>query len=333
MSSTLPVPCSGFVTRVCRGTLLGLLVSVVVARAGSLEADEAMQETAPEALVIQVISVNTTPGKDGVQVEARAKVVIVGRTKTNLKAGDVFALSYAAARTPPLPPGSGGPASAAVEAYADYAAYLEGGPPPFTYRPAAEGQSLTLLSKAKMFVPANSPIQPSDELKQAELIRENNRWYVKLKGTSSKLPLMATSETPPMLLGSALLGEIIFAKQLQKLGPAKDGSVPATVKSLAFWNSPTEFGPEMLLSFLVYQAGSTTAPDDPNTVLQVERALIYDPANSRPIGDALWAVRGPNGTQGLPQPVWHVSLTTLTVENPYEKTIQQISLPLAADKK
>ena len=328
MSPTLPCQLySRFVARVWRGAWVGLLASAAVARGeSSPQADAAMQAAAPEVLVIEVTSVKTTPGKDGVQVDAQAKVVSVTRTKTNLIAGDVVALSYAHPTLPPFQPGSvmpSGPAQV-VEANATYQAYLEGGPPPSAYMPVAERMSFEAILNPRTFTPADLTVY-SNDLGQAQFTRENGRWFAKLNDAGPKLPLMATGETAPTLLENTTLGEIMKVVQIKQ-------AIPPNFRAGNILVVP-DSGFGMLPSVLVYEAGNTTAPDDSKTVLQVERALIYDRETGRPVGDALWAVRGSNGGNGLPEPIWHVSFTTLTVENPFQKTIQEISLTPKADKK
>ncbi|MGA2052499.1 MAG: hypothetical protein ABSH19_04225 [Opitutales bacterium] len=81
------------------------------------------------------------------------------------------------------------------------------------------------------------------------------------------------------------------------------------------------------VSILVYKAGELTGQTPAgNSTLTIERAVIIDAGTNRPLGDALWAVRPPAGSAPLPQPEWTWAPDKLTVTNPFEKTIQEISL-------
>jgi hypothetical protein len=81
------------------------------------------------------------------------------------------------------------------------------------------------------------------------------------------------------------------------------------------------------VGILVYRAGSLTGQTATgNSTLTIERAVLIQSGTNRPLGDALWAVRPPEGSPPLPQPAWTWAPDKLTVTNPFEKTIQEISL-------
>jgi hypothetical protein len=323
-----------------RGFALALMVgglAVLSTRAElSPAAYKEMQDAAPEQLVLKVTSVKLTPGKDGQQVDAQATVVDVPRTATKLKTGATIALSYAHSQ---LPTGMVGPGPVPiVTENTTYTAFLEGGPPPAPYMPAARGQSFIAMEKTGIpnaavdadsaknhdFVPVSLLSLgnlPKELLAGVQLTKQNGRWFAKVSANTTAVPLLAGGETPPALIEIAPLLLLDSMARLAGLSPEsqKEALSPllnAVAELMRSGDSPI---------VLVYRAG--TAPLN-GVTLTVERAVIYvkNGDNLKPLGDALWAVRAADGKPVAQQPIWHLSTGKLSVDNPFEKTAQEISL-------
>jgi hypothetical protein len=272
-----------------------LLASVLTTRADPTpEAYAALQSNAPEALTLEITSVTKTAQANGVQVDAQATVLKVARTATNLKAGDAVAISYVQA---PLPAGvvDSGQVPVVIKGYA-YTAYLAGGPPPSAYGMAALEQSF--IMQKDWPTPANPmPKGWADGQLANVRISQNGAQYFAVYGKpEASWPLLAV-DSPPVLLH--------------------------------FYQSSAD---TPNVKVLVYRAGTMASPD-PAGPLTIERAVIVTNPGNQMVGDALWAVDTTPGTASPKQPVWHWTADSLTVKNPFQMTIQDISLrPKAVTK-
>jgi hypothetical protein len=262
-----------------------------------------MQTAAPEAVNIKITSVDTTAGKDGDQVAARAIVLSVTRSATGLARLQKLSIAYAHT---PLAAGMAGPGPVPVlENGATYTAYLTGGPDPTPYAPAAGAQSF--VYNVNWATPANPTpngwmdidLQKHPDMASFNLQPTGNYYtvtYSSRQGPPGTWPLLATGN-PPALLH-------------------------------LYYNSVVGAP----VQILVYVGGTMPAGDPAGTILTVERAVIISLPSEKPLGDALWAVRAPTGSPALAQPTWTWSRDSLTVTNPFEKTIQTISLTPKAGK-
>jgi len=251
------------------------------------EAYATLQSNAPEALTIEITAVTKTSQANGVQVDAQATVLKVARTATNLKAGDSIALSYV--QTPP-PAGvvESGEVPVVIKGFA-YMAYLIGGPPPSAYGAAALGQSFVMQKDWP--TPANPlPKGWADGQLMNVRISQNGSQYFAVYGKpEANWPLLAAGEPPGLL---------------------------------HFYQSSSD---TPNVKVLVYRAGTVTG-QDPAGSFTIERALIITNPGNQLVGDALWAVDTTPGTATPKQPVWHWTADSLTVKNPFQMTIQDISL-------
>jgi len=258
------------------------------------EAYAALQSNAPEMVTIEITAVTKTPQANGLQVDAQATVVNAVRSATNLKAGDAIALSYVQV---PQPAGVIEPGLVPVVIKdVMYIAYLQGGPPPSAYGPAALGQSF--VAQKDWPTPANP--QPKGwadvGLKDVTLSQNGTQYFAAYEKPEAPWRLL-TAGTPPALLN--------------------------------FFQSSAD---TPNVKVLVYRAGTMTAQNSTAT-LTIERAVIITNPGNQAVGDALWAVWPSAGSPPLPQPLWTWTQDKLTVINPFEKTIQEISLAPKADKK
>ncbi len=324
-------------SRVLAVALLATGFAVFSARAElSPAAYQEMQDAAPEQVVLKVTSVKLTPGKDGQQVDAQATVVDVPRTATKLKTGDTLSLSYAHSQ---LPTGMVGPGPVPIVAEnTTYTAYLEGGPPPAPYMPAARSHSFIAVdTTAAASAPASAQTTPSHDFVPAsltaldglpkellsgiQLTKQNGRWFAKISANTTAVPLLAGGDTPPALIEIA---PVLLLDSMARMSGLSADSQQAVLKPLL--NAVAELmhsGDSPIV--LVYRAGTAAMN---GATLTVERAVIYVSKGDslKPLGDALWAVRSADGKPTPQQPIWHLSTDKLTVDNPFEKTAQEISL-------
>jgi hypothetical protein len=178
--------------------------------------------------------------------------------------------------------------------------------------------STTALLSGRPFTPANLNFDGYSRallpLAQAGVGLVNNRWYVKFGDAGPLLPLLASGNTAPIILA------VVPLSLITALGvpPVSLSDVEASLQQLSSWNAAP--------IVVVYRAGTVSGPDAGGGTLTVERAVLFHPLTGKPLGDALWAVRPPAGAAPMPQPAWRCNGVKLTVENPYEKTIQEIPL-------
>lgn len=258
------------------------------------EAYAALQGNAPEALTIEITAVTKTSQANGVQVEAQATVLKVARTATNLKAGDTIAITYVQT---PMPAGvaESGEVPVVIKGFA-YTAYLLGGPPPSAYGAAALGQSFVMQKDWP--TPAN-PMPKGwvdGQLMNVKISQSGAQYFAVYGKPEASWPLLAAG-SPPVLLH--------------------------------FYQSSAD---TPNVKVLVYRAGTVAGPD-PAGPLTIERAVIATNPGNQMVGDALWAVDTTPGSAPPKQPVWHWTADSLTVKNPLQMTIQDISLKPNADAK
>ncbi len=280
---------------------------------------KAMQEGAPEALVLHIISVKTQTAASGdpnaisgaaLAVAARAAVLGVTRTATDLKVGSVITLYYGYVPLKPVADGSPPPPPVPiVKENTDYSAYLTGGGGDNPYRAAAGGQSF-LDPKASAnatgpiaeptLLPSPTNPRPAGALRLTgaglesfvKLVQIDGHWAVSIVN-SEPIPLQVMGDATPTLL--YYYGKPAVAPYTQPL-------------------------------VVVYRAG-TQAPTPPDIrVLSIERALILD--NDRHLlADVLWAPRAPD--DGLPPPAlaaWTWFSYKLEIADPDTKKVQTVIL-------
>jgi hypothetical protein len=276
------------VSRQARRLFFMLLASALALRAElSPEAYQQMQNGAPEQLAILVTDVVKTPQADGLQVNATATVIDVEHSASGLSGGNLITLSYVQV---PLRAGTVGPAPVSVVVKGvTYTAYLQGGPPPSTYLPVAQGQSFIIQKDW----PTPTNVLPKGWVdsgkKSIQITQNGTQYFVDVGAPVLHIPLL-TAGGPPVVLH--------------------------------YYQSSAD---TPNVQVLVYVAGTVASKDPTGAPLTVERAVIItNPANVA-VGDALWAVNAP-GVPQPPQPIWNWTADKLTVINLYEKTIQTITL-------
>ena len=283
---------------------------------------KALQDRAPEVLLLSISTVKTQPATvadvpeaagGALAVASRAVVLGVIRTATNRKVGDVITLYYGYV---PLKPGADGqPPTPIVQEGVNYRAYLTGGGGDNPYRAAAGAQSF-LNSNAGENSPvggkATGPVadptllptpnnpKPPGSLRLTgsgmesfvKLAQVGGKWTVSIVN-SDPIPLQVIGDAPPVLLYYY----------------GKPAAAPYTQPLL-----------------VIYRAG-TQPPTPPATrVLTIERALILD--NDRHLlADVLWAPRGPDDGQPPPLlPVWTWFSYKLEIADAETQKVQTILL-------
>jgi len=273
-----------------------------------------MQDTAPEVVTIRVAMVKTqaaqtedkNPG--ALLVEARAVVLGVTKSATNLTVGSVIYLQYG--YIPAMPGVPMPPATPLVKENAEYRAYLSGGPGNAPYMPHAGAQSFVDRATADASILAVGPIanpsvlptpdnpSPTGAVRVrgaaldqfAKVVPFDNKWGVSVAG-GDPIPLQTVGDAKPVLL-------VYY-------GPH---GLPLT--------QPT---------VIIYQAGTQPATPPGKGDVTVERALILDGDKHR-LGDELWALRVGNNMRPPPLPIWHWNTYKVDVEDPDTHATKTIML-------
>lgn len=120
-----------------RLTSLGVFFSLATAHAElPPQVYEGLQKASPEALTIEVVTVNA----EGASIAVSAKIVLVERSKSDLKPGDQIRIHYEVVQR--LEPIAGPSQPIIVKAGRRYRAYLIGTDPSAPFGLAARGKSL-----------------------------------------------------------------------------------------------------------------------------------------------------------------------------------------------
>ena len=284
---------------------------------------KAQQDSAPEEVILRITTVKATLAKaddsigpDAKAVAARAVILTVLRSKTNLQIGSVIYLLYGYA--PPAPGKPGPPPVPIVANNTDYHAFLNGGPGDAAYHPAAGAQSFLDPNAPAATTTASAPAAAPLPL---------------LDPTLLPTPINPKPKGAVHLTGDNLAQFVVLVQTGDQWGASIAHADPLPLQTqgaeapalIGYYGKPLG-APTAQPTLLIYRSAVLPAPPPATGTLTLVRALIVD-HNNHLLGDALWAHLLSDYTQRpLDPPLWVWTPYQVNITDPDTQKVQTILL-------